>query len=588
MASYTDRIKPDHSGITTYLENLQGHKYQIPTFQREIVWEPNNVKKLWDSIYKFYPFGSILIWKTNIKLQHHRRIGGILLSDDFTATEYQYILDGQQRTTALVTSLFGGEIAGHEKVDPTLYVDLTVEHSDPTDDMSYRRRFLYWTEIDDRGGQFAANIGKRKRFGQGLIVKLNDIRTSFGDVERKLNDIGFTDYDHPFRAQLRRFKEVLDNYRVSFIELQGIQVSEVCQIFERINQAGKPLNIFDIVVAKTYRPEDKGKGETGFYLRDLFQEFRSSLGKSNYAEIDDLTLLQTVATIVNRVVPNSGILNITDRYLNELKTEHIEKVWGETQKAICKALDFLDNILCIKGPNLVPYRYFYLTLAFYFYENKKPDYSFLQRYFWYYSFHNDDLLADTTDLRQHLDVMVEEKATTRHSFGRFLLDRNRLREASYSAKGRLARAVLALYANHNPKDWAKPHRSVLSDVYYALTDKPNLHHIFPISFVEKNGISTKLMANSLMNIAYLTQITNLQISDKNPLDYLREYNTNGFQDVMNSHLVPGSILQWSALENLPDGALEAFVEERIDLLVNYLRSKLDGISFDVIDSKSGI
>jgi hypothetical protein len=588
MASYTDRIKPDDSGITTYLENLQKHKYQIPTFQREIVWEPDNVKKLWDSIYKFYPLGSILIWKTNLKLQHHRDIGGILLTNDFAASEYQYILDGQQRTTSLFTSLFGGKIAGRENFNPTLYVDLTVDHTNPTDDTSYRKRFLYWAEIDDRGGQLVANSGKRKRFDQGLIVRLNDIRTSFSEVDKKLHDNGFVAYDDRYRAQLRRFKDVLDNYRISFIELQGIQVAEVCQIFERINQAGKPLNIFDIVVAKTYRPADEAKGDFGFYLRDLFQEFRVSLGKSNYAEIDDLTLLQTVAMIVYKVLPGSGVLSITDRYLNVLKTEHIEKVWSETQKAVRKVLDFLDNILCIKGPNLVPYRYFYITLAFYFYENKKPDYDFLQKYFWYYSFHNDDLLTNATQLHQHLDAMVKRKTAAQHEFERFLLDRNRLREASYSAKGRLARAILALYANHNPKDWAKPHRSVLSDVYYVLTDKPNLHHIFPMSFVEKSGISTKLMANSLMNIAYLTQITNLQISDKNPLDYLREYNTNGFQDVLQSHLVPGSILQWSILENMPDGSLETFVEERIDLLVDYLRSKLDGISFDVIDSKEGV
>ncbi|WP_425335042.1 DUF262 domain-containing protein [Nostoc punctiforme] len=34
----------------------------MPTFQRDVVWEKENVKKLWDSIYKFYPLGSILIY----------------------------------------------------------------------------------------------------------------------------------------------------------------------------------------------------------------------------------------------------------------------------------------------------------------------------------------------------------------------------------------------------------------------------------------------------------------------------------------------------------------------------------------------
>lgn len=53
MSTYTDRIQPIDSGIATYLDNLLARKYKIPTFQRDIVWEKENVKKLWDSIYKF-------------------------------------------------------------------------------------------------------------------------------------------------------------------------------------------------------------------------------------------------------------------------------------------------------------------------------------------------------------------------------------------------------------------------------------------------------------------------------------------------------------------------------------------------------
>ena len=104
--NYTDRIFPTNKGLTTYLDELVGKNYQIPTFQRYVVWQQENVKKLWDSIYKFYPLGSILVWKTDLKLQNHRSIGGHEITDPgFSRTEYQYILDGQQRTTSLLTSL---------------------------------------------------------------------------------------------------------------------------------------------------------------------------------------------------------------------------------------------------------------------------------------------------------------------------------------------------------------------------------------------------------------------------------------------------------------------------------------------------
>ena len=37
--SYVDRIKPTDKGIYSYLEDLRNKNYQIPTFQREVVWE---------------------------------------------------------------------------------------------------------------------------------------------------------------------------------------------------------------------------------------------------------------------------------------------------------------------------------------------------------------------------------------------------------------------------------------------------------------------------------------------------------------------------------------------------------------------
>ncbi|WDN87867.1 hypothetical protein BuS5_00835 [Desulfosarcina sp. BuS5] len=135
---YTDRIFPTNKGLTTYLDELLNKNYQIPTFQREVVWEKGNVKKLWDSIYKFYPLGSILIWKTDLKLQNHRHIGGHEITEtNFARTEYQYILDGQQRTTSLLTSLYGGRIENKPGFDPTIYVDLTVQSENETDDESW-------------------------------------------------------------------------------------------------------------------------------------------------------------------------------------------------------------------------------------------------------------------------------------------------------------------------------------------------------------------------------------------------------------------------------------------------------------------
>lgn len=587
MNAHADRIKPDSFGITTYLENLRRGQYQIPTFQREVVWDRDQVKRLWDSICKFYPLGSILVWLTETPLHKHREIGGHALREEISGREYHYLLDGQQRTTALLTSIYGGSIKGQDERDPRLFVDLTVEESDEVEDESWRERFLFWDEIDDRGGELIRNLGRMKRYDTGLIVKLEDIAQRYPDLERRLvEDSGRKDYDDPAREALRRMKRVFDSYKLSFIELRGIEVAEVCQIFERINQAGQPLSMFDIVVAKTFRPKAGGKSE--FYLRGLFEGFRRDLdlAGSRYEAIDDMTLLQTLAVLVRDSVPDAKVQNITERYLNVLRTEHLESVWEDGKMAIQKVFDFLNNHLRLPGPALVPYRYFYMSLASYFFRNDEPNYDLLRRYFWYFSFHNEDLLSNTSHLADHVDRFQKSRMDGNYGFERFLIDKDRLRNTTYSSRGRLSRALLALYANQDPRDWAFPDRSVIASVYYTLTDHPNLHHIFPLDFCEKHLGERGQYADSLLNIAYLTQITNLKISNKNPLEYLQDFLGPRFAEVQRSHLLPDMIIDWARAMQMPNDALDRFVEARLELILQKLRAYLPGIAFEVVDTRS--
>ena len=270
-------------------------------------------------------------------------------------------LDGQQRTTSLLTSLYGGSIEGRDNFDPSLYVDLSMENVDETDDEIYKKRFLYWDEIDDKDGTFKRNTGRKKKFDSGLIVKLINIKENFDTVQEQIVNHSEVNqqYNHPFWVELRRIKQVLDNYRLSFIELKGIKVAEVCQIFERINQAGKPLDIFDIVVAKTFRPQHNGN--QGFYLRDLIDDFRTT-NNSKFLQIDYFDYLQIIALIVRENIEKSGVMNITPTYLNNLTAEQVEAIWDDTKNAVLKTFDFFENTLNIKGPPLIPYRYFYLGI----------------------------------------------------------------------------------------------------------------------------------------------------------------------------------------------------------------------------------
>lgn len=87
-----------------------------------------------------------------------------------------------------------------------------------------------------------------------------------------------------------------------------------------------------------------------------------------------------------------------------------------------------------------------------------------------------------------------------------------------------------------------------------------------------------------MNIAYLTQITNLDITNRNPLEYMKDYDKPEFEVIMSSHLLSRDILEWARGEKLPDNAIDQFVESRADMILMDLRAKLSGVTFDVIDT----
>lgn len=302
-----------------------------------------------------------------------------------------------------------------------------------------------------------------------------------------------------------------------------------------------------------------------------------------------MTLLQMLAMLVRDSRPEAGVHNITDRYLNALRTKHLEEVWADGQVAIRNVFRFLDNHLRLPGPALVPYRYFYMTMASYFFRNTELDYELLWRYFWYVSFHNDDLLSNTTHLRDHIGRFHRVREGGDFGFERFLIDKDRLRNATYSYRGRLARAMLALFANQDPRDWAFPKQSVLTPVYYMLTDHPNLHHIFPLDFCEKHlDKQHRRYADSLLNIAYLTQITNLHISNKNPLEYLRDYVGPQFPEIQRTHFLPDLLVEWVGATEMPEDALDQFVDARLELILMRLREYLSGIPFEVIDTRSEV
>ena len=94
-------------------------KYLLPSIQRELVWKPYQIERLFDSLMRDYPIGSFLFWHVGkekvkdfafyefLRNYHERKSkhnpkANVSGDDEITA-----ILDGQQRLTSLYLGLKG-------------------------------------------------------------------------------------------------------------------------------------------------------------------------------------------------------------------------------------------------------------------------------------------------------------------------------------------------------------------------------------------------------------------------------------------------------------------------------------------------
>ncbi len=95
--------------IRKIIEKTLSGEIRIPSFQRGFVWEPEKVAFFIDSLYKGYPIGSLLFWRTNIRLENDRQLGNYSLPEPTKGYPLDYVLDGQQRITSIF-SVFQTEL----------------------------------------------------------------------------------------------------------------------------------------------------------------------------------------------------------------------------------------------------------------------------------------------------------------------------------------------------------------------------------------------------------------------------------------------------------------------------------------------
>jgi hypothetical protein len=113
-------------------------KLHLPDLQRGFVWSADRVSALYDSLYRSYPVGALLLWAPTWELEapFSTRAWDISAPDPITllgAPEPPaairpgslFVLDGQQRLTSLFRVIFSSRVRGKATPEPDLLVALS-------------------------------------------------------------------------------------------------------------------------------------------------------------------------------------------------------------------------------------------------------------------------------------------------------------------------------------------------------------------------------------------------------------------------------------------------------------------------------
>lgn len=310
--------------------------FWLPNIQRSFVWSEDQICRLFDSILREYPIGTLLIWKTRARIRHRRFMdtyrSGLRLSD-FYETENErkkcLVLDGQQRLQSLFIGLCGS-YEGRE-----LYLDILSGEVAAPDDAKYNFAFL-----DSEKAKFPWVKFKDLVFGptnpmvvaKALIEQAGKIKSE--EEEKISNHVGIV------------FKTFHSDDGISYQELDSIEYTDlyteddVVEIFIRANSGGTKLGKSDLLFSLLSSSWDEADEK----MEDLLGE----LNRHGFAFTRDF-VLKTCLTLLNQ-----GARYEVSKFRKESVRENIEKEWDSISKAIRDILDFVRGNTFIQCDKAMP------------------------------------------------------------------------------------------------------------------------------------------------------------------------------------------------------------------------------------------
>ena len=374
------------SGLTIKeaLENVNKNLYVLPAIQREFVWKPEQIARLFDSLMQGYPFGTFLFWKVEpeksaqfkffgfVRNYHERDAPhcpelGTLPNRELTA-----VLDGQQRLTALNIGL-GGSMALKEPnkrwSNPnafprkTLHLDLLAARGEDEEGEAYCFRFLepdkaaandsaLWYQVSE-----ILNVPNISRLSQWLFGRFQ--AKGLGSDGELFNRVSDTLY---------RLYEVVHNVpNLTFYTEKSQELDRVLRIFIRMNSGGTVLSYSDLLLSIAVAQWSKLDARQEIHsLVDEINRIGSGFNLSKDFVLKAGLMLADIASVGFKV-----------ENFNRTNMGKLENVWTNARSACVQTVELVASFgfseQTLRSDSAL------LPIAYYIFKRKPPENWLLQQ-----------------------------------------------------------------------------------------------------------------------------------------------------------------------------------------------------------------
>ena len=506
----------------------------LPEFQRGYVWYRDQVRGLFESLYRRHPVGGLLVWATESETAEHRGDGPLATGI------VKLLLDGQQRMTSLYGVIRGKPprfFDGNSQAFTGLQFHLGTETFAFYQPIKMKEDPL-WVDVSDLMKKGNAGLGE-------IITKISALPNLGADVGTFIGRL----------SNLLAIAEI--DLHIEEVTGADKTIDVVVDIFNRVNSGGTKLSKGDLALAKICADWPDARDN----MKAKIKEWEEA---GNYGFTLDW-LLRSVNTAVTGEAKFS--------FLDGKNANDIKDGLKRASKHIETCLNMIGGRLGLDHGQVFFARFGVPVMVRYLDKIGRP-LNEIERdklLFWYAQSGMWGRFSNSTEstIDQDLGALEIEGGGIDKLIEQLRLWQGGLRaEAAHFAGSSLgSRFYPVLYMitrMGQARDWGTglPLKSNL----LGRLNKLEVHHIFPKAQLYKRNRS-KSEVNALGNFCFLTKDTNLKILDRLPEQYFPEIEA-AHPGALASQWIPQDEKLWK-MENYLD-----FLEARKALLADEVNRRM--------------